>query len=621
MFVVALGAVVLFGWATDTDALLRVHPSFHAMNANSAVLFVLLGIGLSTLQRGDRVGLRRALALGIVAVATATAVEYVSGADLGIDEILFDDSDIGAVAPGRMSPAATLNFMLLGVALFYWKSDAESPRFARFAVVLALLVAFVALTGYVFGAVSLYSVVPFSSTALHSVFGFIAACTAFFTADPGRGFASIAAAETPAGILVRRLLPALVLGPIVLGWLRLVGEQHGLHDDKFGMAILTVGDVVLLSTMLFLVAARLHGSDEALRANEERFRMMVDAIRDYAIFMLDVDGRVANWNAGAERLLEFEPAEVIGRRHSMFHVPLEGRETDASNELEIASREGRFEDEGFRVRRDGGRFFASVVITPIRASDGALMGFAMVIADLTERKRAESEHQELVEQRKTTELLGELRAKQASLSDSLKEREVLLQEVHHRVKNNLQVISSLVNMQRRQLHDDAARDALAECKARVEAIALIHEELYQTKNFASVRLAQYVNRLAHNVFQTAGVSSPGLTLEVALDEVALPVGRAIPCGLVLNELITNALKHAFPERKHGVVKVELRKTGDEVVLSVADDGVGVPEAFDPGTSASLGMQLVGMLSKQLGGRFDIVRGQGTLLRLTFPAEE
>src|SRR5262249_35061661 len=155
---------------------------------------------------------------------------------------------------------------------------------------------------------------------------------------------------------------------------------------------------------------------------------------------------------------------------------------------------------------------------------------------------------------------------------------------------------------------------------RVEAIALIHQELYQTKDFTNVRLPQYVDRLARSVFQTAGMTSTDLELHVDIEDVALPVNRAIPCGLVLNELITNALKHAFPPPRHGLVEVGLRKAGNDLVLSVADDGIGMPEPFDPGRAGSLGLRLVKMLSKQLGGRFELIRGQGTVLRLTFPAE-
>ena len=375
--VIALGAAVLVGWAAGIERLVRFPPSSRmTMKANTAVSFVLMGSGLYLIQRGNgRELLRRALALVIVSIAAVTGVEYAFGIDLGIDQLLFRDvySTIGA--PGRMSVETALNFTLLGLALFLWRRDVQPSKIARAAVVVATLVAFAAVIGYVFGAVSLYKVAPLTSIAFHTALGSLVACVAFLTVDPDRGFASIAAAATPAGLLIRRLLPALVLGPILIGWLRLVGEEHGLQDVRLGMAVVTVGDVLLLSTVLFLTAARLHRSDEALRANEERFRLMVDAIHDYAIFMLDVEGRVAHWNAGAERLLGFTSPEVLGSHRSILLPPEQSGETSTRDELlEIAAREGRFEVEAYRMRSDGTPFFASIVISPIRAAGGALLG-------------------------------------------------------------------------------------------------------------------------------------------------------------------------------------------------------------------------------------------------------
>ena len=203
---------------------------------------------------------------------------------------------------------------------------------------------------------------------------------------------------------------------------------------------------------------------------------------------------------------------------------------------------------------------------------------------------------------------------------SLREKEVLLQEIHHRVKNNLQVISSLINMQVRRTEDAASRSALAECQNRVQAIALIHEKLYQSRDYARVPFSDYARSLATNVFCATGVSPENTKLSVEFENLSLAVDKAIPCGLILNELITNALKHAFPNERRGTVRIQLRKADGELELVVSDNGVGLTSDFDPATSNSLGMQLVQTLVEQLDGCLEIFHEGGTTVRIAFPVE-
>jgi two-component sensor histidine kinase len=238
-----------------------------------------------------------------------------------------------------------------------------------------------------------------------------------------------------------------------------------------------------------------------------------------------------------------------------------------------------------------------------------------MIIDITERKRAEHETKTV-----NAELEERVRSRTSELASALAEREILLQEVHHRVKNNLQVISSLINLQIRKLEDAASRGALEECKTRVQAIALIHEKLYQSKDYSRVEFSDYARSLASNVLQTTGVSLARVALDLAIDNVALPVDKAIPCGLVLNELVTNSLKHAFPDGRSGHVRVEFARLEDgRCRLAVADDGVGLPVGFDIATSDSLGLQLVSTLSNQLDAELEVTGGEGISVQLTFPA--
>ncbi|WP_394825772.1 sensor histidine kinase [Pendulispora albinea] len=245
------------------------------------------------------------------------------------------------------------------------------------------------------------------------------------------------------------------------------------------------------------------------------------------------------------------------------------------------------------------------------------------ILDHTEYKRSQREKEGLLEQLRVlnTQLEERVRARTAELSAMLKEREILLQEVHHRVKNNLQVISSLINIQLRKLEERASRSALEECQTRVQAIALIHEKLYQFQDYARVPFSEYAKSLAGNVLHAAGIAPANISLELAVEDLTIAVDRAIPCGLVLNELMTNALKHAFPDGRCGTIRVTLSRLGGGFLrLSVRDDGIGLPADTDFRRTGSLGLQLVSTLAEQLEGTVSVHNELGTTFELTFPAD-
>jgi PAS domain S-box-containing protein len=348
---------------------------------------------------------------------------------------------------------------------------------------------------------------------------------------------------------------------------------------------------------------QLYEHAQRVHESEERFRILVESVKEYAIFLVDATGHVATWNTGARRLKGYEEREIVGKHISTFYTAEDIARGHPAEVLAHAAEEGKHEEEGWRVRKDGSRFWASLHLTALREADGTLRGFAKITRDFTERRQA----------------ADALLEKQAQLTASLKEREVLLQEVHHRVKNNLQVISSLINMQSRQLKDPSVRAALSECKTRVQTIALIHETLYKSQDYARVPFREYARSLAANIFQvmtTAGKVE--LHVDIA-EDVVLPVDKAIPCGLILNELITNALKHAFRLSRSGSLRFTMRG-GAEIFLCVQDDGPGMPARFELAKSKSLGLQLVTTLVEQLDGQLEITGGGGTAFRVSFPLE-
>jgi PAS domain S-box-containing protein len=203
----------------------------------------------------------------------------------------------------------------------------------------------------------------------------------------------------------------------------------------------------------------------------------------------------------------------------------------------------------------------------------------------------------------------------------LREKETLLKEIHHRVKNNLQVISSLLKLQADQLTDQATKEVFQASQARVRSIALLHEKLYQSKDLARVDMQDYVADLTKKLLRTYGAAASHVRLEVQATGVALSMDAALPCGLIINELVTNALKHAFDDHAPGLVIVRLMRTGDAMELSVRDDGKGLPADLALETTPSLGVQLVMTLARQLEGSVHFDRTPGTCCTVRFRTEE
>jgi PAS domain S-box-containing protein len=203
------------------------------------------------------------------------------------------------------------------------------------------------------------------------------------------------------------------------------------------------------------------------------------------------------------------------------------------------------------------------------------------------------------------------------IRDSLKEKEVLLQEVHHRVKNNLQVISSILNLQSSYVTDPSTLDILQESQNRIKSMSFIHETLYRTTDFSSINFSEYIKSLSHNLIQSYTLQNCKVDFVADIDTIEMSIDQSIPCGLIVNELVSNALKYAFKDRKKGKLMIELKENGKQVSLRVSDDGVGLPENFKFEKNDSLGVQLVYSLTEQLDGTIEVNSEKGTSFLITF----
>ena len=258
----------------------------------------------------------------------------------------------------------------------------------------------------------------------------------------------------------------------------------------------------------------------------------------------------------------------------------------------------------YRLRRYDGEYrWIFDQGAPRYEAESAFAGYIGSCVDITDQRNA---HDAL------RLLTSELEQRVEERTQLAQEREVLLREVHHRVKNDLQLISSILNMQRRQLSDLQALTALDDTNARVQTIALIHEHMYNSNNLTRLSFSQNVRSMTAGLFRVADLRPGMLTLKLDVqDGIWLPVDHAIPCGLILNELLRNALKHAFPEARKGTIEVRLARQGEErVALTVADDGVGLADEDDRNVGASFGWHLIDAFAEQIGAKVRVDRNGG-----------
>jgi two-component sensor histidine kinase len=213
-----------------------------------------------------------------------------------------------------------------------------------------------------------------------------------------------------------------------------------------------------------------------------------------------------------------------------------------------------------------------------------------------------------------------LKAKQAedALQQTLREKDVLIKEIHHRVKNNLQIILSLIHLQLRNITSAEARESLLTLQNRIRTMALVHEKFYRTENMASINIAEYLERLAIHLFTVYRVAQKKIKLLTDLESFQVNINVAIPVGLIVNELVTNSIKHAFPDSNKGCVSISLKSQDDETcLLKVEDDGQGLSESVNWQQPSTLGLEIVRLLADQIDARIQLNPGPGTRFELNF----
>ncbi len=338
-------------------------------------------------------------------------------------------------------------------------------------------------------------------------------------------------------------------------------------------------------------------AEETLKINEEKYRQVFNKAND-AMFLHKLDnngpGKFLDVNNLACEILGYTRNELL----QMSPKDIDTVETMAKTEevTHTLMNNRKITFEAVQISKNGKRipFEIKAHIFTLRGENYVLS----IARDIGERRKAENK-----------------------IKASLEEKEILLKEIHHRVKNNLQIVSSLLNLQTSYIDDDnVALDLIKGSQNRIKSMAMIHEKLYQSKNFSHIQFDNYIEKLISDLFYSYATTK-NIDPVIDVEAVELNIENAIPCGLIINELISNSLKYAFPNQRNGKIYVSLKKHDGEYDLTVGDDGIGFPDTLDYTKTDTLGLKLVTSLVDQINGKMSLDRSHGTRFNIKFKASD
>jgi PAS domain S-box-containing protein len=333
-------------------------------------------------------------------------------------------------------------------------------------------------------------------------------------------------------------------------------------------------------------------AEKALKDSERKYRFLVDSI-DGGLNLIDKEGKFLYVNGLASSVWGLEPEDMIGKTLREL-LPDQKEFVDDSYKLlqTVTSTEKGHTGERYIKEVDA---WVQESFQPVKNEVGDCFAIQILTTDITERKRAEEK-----------------------IKASLKEKQTMIDEIHHRVKNNMNIISSLLKLQSNNIEDDRTKNILKDSQNRIFAMSAIHETIHGTENLSEVDLRNYLSKITTSVFQSSSVDPEKVKLNSNVDNSPISLNQAYPLGLIINELVSNSMKHAFPEEREGEITVSIKKLDKELKLIVADDGVGMPEDFDWKNSKSLGLKLVRTLvENQLDGSIDMESSNGAKFTIKF----
>jgi PAS domain S-box-containing protein len=364
-------------------------------------------------------------------------------------------------------------------------------------------------------------------------------------------------------------------------------------------------------------------AEQALRESEERYRTLIDQLPDYVI--VHRAGVLLYVNKTAAVSMGYEAASVIGRPITDFIAPEHldqvrqaivqrmAGENVPSYEMKIAAKDGTYRTilvNGAAISYEG-RPASLNVLTDITLLKQAEEKIRSANEELEKRVTERTEALIGTNEQLISEIAARTRAEQ-EIKRSLEEKDLLLREIHHRVKNNLQIIASLLKLQSRHISDPNVLEAIQSSQSRIRAMALVHERIYRSHKIAEINLRDYLNYLTRQIFQFYNIQQHVISLSVTMEDIMADIDTVTPLGLIMNELVSNSLKYAFPDGRNGQIRIECTPKGpDGLRIIYHDDGAGMPAGFDWKNAESLGLRLVNSLVDQLNGTIEMGTGKGT----------
>ncbi|HEX6981923.1 MAG TPA: PAS domain S-box protein [Balneolaceae bacterium] len=387
----------------------------------------------------------------------------------------------------------------------------------------------------------------------------------------------------------KRIEKALNEVPQVFQWKHLKKDGTGI-DTEVSLNRLELGSEVYLQAIIRDLTEQKKARAE-LRKSEQLFKELFLKAPG-AIIMVDQQNRVKMVNQSFEKLFGYSKAELLDQDLDQIIVSKDDYQK-APKMPSYGFNDGQFYSGVTRYTKDGEPKEVLLGAIPVYLDGEAIAGFGIYI-DITEQKENERK-----------------------LKKSLEEKQVLLEEIHHRVKNNLAIISGLLQLQTFDSQDEKILSVLNDSQLRIQSMATVHELLYQSENFAEISFKTYVNKLINSMKNTLPFDHKKIDVKIETAEILMDINQAIPCAMLINELITNAFKHAFKGRKSGSIRITLKEIGERLIIKVKDNGVGLPDDFSIDKKKSIGMNLIQTLTQQLKGELNVKSEGGGCFTVNF----
>ncbi|HET6256027.1 MAG TPA: PAS domain S-box protein [Puia sp.] len=399
---VVTALLVLCGWQWDIPLLRQFGTGLPAMNPVSALLFILASFSFLILASPSRSPLLDGLGYFLAAAVLAFAIVRLTGyfvPVLGrVDQFLYSDrlsEDSAGGFPGKMAFNTALCFLCCATGLFLLRRSRPMNRAIHPLALMIGCFALLSVLGYIYRVREFHGFLKYLPMAMNTACCFLLVALAFLFATPDRGLMKDLTGPGAGSVTARRLTAFAFVAPVVLGWLRLWGGRTGAFTTEFGVSLLVLSIIICFVFVIWYNGRLLNRREaternarEALQANERTFGMLIASIRDYAIVMVDPDGRIKSWNSGAQAIKGYTAEEVIGQPISLFYTPEELERNEPAYNLYMAERNGSFRSEGWRVRKNGTRFWGDILFTALYDANHRLQGFAKITRDMSEQKKA-----------------------------------------------------------------------------------------------------------------------------------------------------------------------------------------------------------------------------------------